>query len=101
MLFKVTKRADDITGLLATLVKGAASVSVVVGDRWGHFKRTGLISGVFVTEPADNARRRNDLDFHEDHEETPDDLDYVDRLRGKAWKPWHTCFNALEGLWRT
>lgn len=101
MLFKVTKRADDLTGLLATLFTGEASVSVVIGERWGHFKRTGPLSGVFVIEPAENARRRNDLDFHEDHEETPEDIAFVDRLQGKAWRPWHTCFGTLEGLWRT
>lgn len=100
MLYKVTKRADDFTGLMATLVKGAASVSVVVGDRWGHFKRTGFISGVFVIEPAESARKRLDLDFYADHEETPEDIEYVDCLRGKAWRPWPTCFGFLEGLWR-
>lgn len=101
MLFKVTKRADDFTGIAATLVKGAASVSVVCGERWGHFRKTGAIKGVFVIEPAANARLRKDLDFHPVREETPGDETFIEGLRGKAWRPWHTCFSVLEGLWQT
>ena len=101
MLYRVTKRADDTTGLIATLFWGAASVSVVCGGTWGHFKRTGILSGEFVTGPAAMAWDRTDLDFHEDHEETPEDIAFINGLRGKAWRPWHNCFGVLEGLWQS
>lgn len=99
MLYKVTKRADDFAGIVATLFTGAGSVSAVVGGEWGHFHRTGFMTGEFVVEPAANVSGKAGYDFQPVRPSGPKDYDFIHVLRGKPWRLWHNCFGSLEGLW--
>ena len=99
MLYRVTKRPDCLSGLVACIFTGAASVSIIVGERWGQFHRTGPLAGVFVISPAAEAFAREDLDIEPIRPETTEDDAFLDATEGKPWRPWHNCFSVMRDRW--
>ena len=101
MLYRVDKAPHDLTGLFAALFTGAGSVSVIVGTKWGHFRRTGFLSGVFVVEPAAKIEGREGYRITPVRPSTEADMQFIYDLAGTPWRPWHNCFNVLRELWKT
>ena len=101
MLRRVTKKPDDIMGLCAAIVTGEGSVSAIVDDRWGRFKRTGRFSGKFIIGPANEAIDREDLRISLVRPTKPGNAKLINQLRGTRWRPWRNCFSVLGPLWKT
>ena len=100
MLYRVDKKPDDFKGLVASLFTGCGSVSVVVDDKWGHFKRTGLLTGEFVIGKAEEAMRRRDMTMTKIGTATAWHHEFIQKLNGTTWRPWHNCFSVLGPLWK-
>lgn len=100
MLYRVDKKPSDLLGLLACFFTGSGSVSVIVDDEWGHFKRTGFFSGVFVIGKSGDALRREGITLIPIRQHTASDKEFIHRLAGAKWFPWHNCFNILRPLWK-
>lgn len=99
MLYRVDKKPHDLVGLVGAFFTGSGSVSAIVGTRWGHFRRTGRWSGVFVIDRAIKIEDRPEYRITPVRPSTEDDMQFLLDLEGTPWRPWHNCFNVLRGLW--
>lgn len=101
MLYKVIKKPDDLTSIVAAMFTGAGSVSAIVGSQWGHFRRTGLFTGVFVVESADRVKGKMGYNIIPLRPSTHRDMQFIMDLHGAPWRLWHNCFSTLGELWKT
>lgn len=101
MLYRVDKKPDDLKGLIAAVFTGAGSASIIVDDRWGHFRQTSFFTGKFVVESAQAARSKDSLSISFVRYATEEDREFLEALNGAPWRPWHNCFSVLRSRWKT
>lgn len=100
MLWRVSKKPNDLTSLVTAMFTGVGSVSVIVKDKWGHFQKMGRFGGRFVIEPASEVIKRTDVKLHAIRRAREEDSVYLEQLRATRWRPWHNCFSVLRPFWR-